>query len=73
MTSNESNARPNRAGGAKILSLEAEQCRRRARQFIELSRTATPGTAEQLLRLATEYDQLADELDRTEGIDRQPD
>lgn len=38
--------------------------------YIERSRRAGPLSAEQLQRLATEYDQLADELENAYGIER---
>jgi len=44
--------------------------RRLGLTYIERSRRAGPSSAEQLQRLATEYDQLADELENAYGIER---
>lgn len=52
---------------------DAATFRRRALSLIERSRNAEPATARDLQMLATEYDHLADEIEKFEGIDHQPD
>lgn len=59
---------PNRAH-----ALDAARLRERAARLIEESRGAGAERAPPLLRLAAECDQLADELERLAGRERQPD
>lgn len=56
----------------RALSFEAARFRQRAAQLIEESRTASPEMAPQLQRLAAEYEQLAEELDRQAGQESDP-
>ncbi len=59
--------------GCDLALRDAARLRRRALVVIERSRwPGAPGSAERLHRLATEYDQLADELEYVYGIERRP-